>query len=228
MGQSPFFYYNPDPKPDNRQHGHFSQQPSNIQVPMYHPNMMQQLPSTPIYSRPNSSCSQPPMHPQMMYNAGFQNSMTPLASPRPMYQKPTILVQDHTPRLMIDADCHDGDMYYYPSTPPLSASGSVMSSPSSCDVLQTPMNTMFMGLEGFEGVKVGCQGEVQSENLCGDWQRCGSPPMTPGMCSAVSPCLFFEFVSFPLAWPVMPHSCLSRGGYIRCGWQFGVSPGSRS
>lgn len=180
MGQSPFFYYNPDPKPDNRQHGHFSQHPSNIQVPMYHPHV-QPMPSTPIYSRPNSSCSQPPMHPHM-YNAGFQTHMTPMASPRPMYQKPTILIQDHSPRLMIDSDCHDGDMYYYPSTPPLSASGSVMSSPSNCDVIQTPMNTIFMGLEGFEGVKQGCQGEVQSENLAsGDWQRCGSPPMTPGM-----------------------------------------------
>lgn len=178
MGQSPFFYYNPDPKPDNRQHGHFSQHPSNIQVPMYHPHV-QPMPSTPIYSRPNSSSSQPPMHPHM-YNAGYQTHMTPMASPRPMYQKPTILIQDHSPRLMIDSDCHEGDMYYYPSTPPLSASGSVMSSPSSCDVLQTPMNTVSMGLEGFEGVKQGCQGEVQSENLSGgDWQRCGSPPMTP-------------------------------------------------
>jgi C2H2 transcription facotor len=190
MGQSPFFYYNPDPKPDNRQHGHFSQHPSNIQVPMYHPHV-QPMPSTPIYSRPNSSCSQPPMHPHM-YNAGFQPHMTPMASPRPMYQKPTILIQDHSPRLMIDSDCHEGDMYYYPSTPPLSASGSVMSSPSSCDVLQTPMNTMFMGLEGFEGVKQGCQGEVQSENLAGgDWQRCGSPPMTPGM---FVPCMLLSSV----------------------------------
>ena len=44
------------------------------------------------------------------------------------------------------------------------------------------MNTVFYGLEGFEGVKEGCEGEVQSENLAGgDWARCGSPPMTPGM-----------------------------------------------
>lgn len=180
LGQSPFFYYNPDPKADNRHHGHFSQQhPGSIQIPMYHP-YVQPMPSTPIYSRPNSSCSQPPMHPHM-YSAGFQGNMTPLASPRPLYQKPTILIQDHTPRLMIDSDCHNGDMYYYPSTPPLSASGSVMSSPSSCDMLQTPMNTVFMGLEAFEGVKEGCQGEVQSENLAGgEWPRCGSPPMTPG------------------------------------------------
>lgn len=41
------------------------------------------------------------------------------------------------------------------------------------------MNTIFYG---FEGVKEGCEGEVQSENLAGgEWARCGSPPMTPGM-----------------------------------------------
>jgi hypothetical protein len=43
------------------------------------------------------------------------------------------------------------------------------------------MNGDFFGLEIFEGVKEGCQGEVQSENLAGgDWARGGSPPMTPG------------------------------------------------
>ncbi|KAG0650749.1 Stress response element-binding A [Hyphodiscus hymeniophilus] len=178
MGQPSFFYYNPDPKPDNRQHGHFSQHPNNVQVPIYHQHM-QPMPSTPIYSRPNSSCSQPPMQ-QQIFHSGFPSNMTPMASPRPMYQKPTILIQDHTPRLMIESDMHENDMYYYPSTPPLSASGSVMSSPSSQDILQTPMNTVFYGLEGFEGVKEGCEGEVQSENLAGgDWARCGSPPMTP-------------------------------------------------
>lgn len=176
MGQSSFFYYNPDPKPDNRQHGHFSQHPNNVQVQAYQPHL-HAMPSTPIYSRPNSSCSQPPMQPPM-FNAGFAGNMTPMASPRPMYQKPTILIQDHTSRMM-EADGSETDMYYYPSTPPLSEYGSVMSSPSSCDVLQTPVNSVFLGVEG---VKEGCEGEVQSENLAGgDWARCGSPPMTPGM-----------------------------------------------
>ena len=187
MGQSSFFYYNPDPKPDNRQHGHFSQQPSNMQVPVYHPHV-QSMPSTPIYSTPNSSCSQPPMPPHM-YHGGFQANMTPMAAPRPLYQKPTILIQDHTPRLMMESDMHEVDMYYYPSTPPLSASGSVISSPASCDMLATPMNTMFFKLEGFEGVKEGCEGEVQSENLAGgDWARCGSPPVTPGMSRSACSC----------------------------------------
>ncbi|TVY41627.1 C2H2 finger domain transcription factor, partial [Lachnellula subtilissima] len=175
MGPSPFFYYNPDPKPDNRQHGHFSQQPSNIQVPIYHPHMYQ-MPSTPIYSRPNSSCSQAPMQP--VFSTNYAANMTPLASPRPMYHKPTILIQEHAPHLMMESEAND--MYYYPSTPPLSASGSAISSPTSCDVLPTPLNTSFCGLEGFEGVKEGCEGEVQSENLAGnEWTRCGSPPMTP-------------------------------------------------
>ncbi|TVY80650.1 C2H2 finger domain transcription factor sebA [Lachnellula suecica] len=175
MGPSPFFYYTPDPKPDNRQHGHFSQQPSHVQVPVYHPQMYQtpQMPSTPIYSRPNSSCSQPPMQP--VFHTGYAANMTPMASPRPMYQKPTILIQEHTPRLMMESEAND--MYYYPSTPPLSASGSTISSPSSCELLPTPMST---GFYGFEGVKEGCEGEVQSENLAGnEWARCGSPPMTP-------------------------------------------------
>jgi hypothetical protein len=177
MGQSPFFYYNPDPKPDNRQHGHFSQHPSHVQqVPMYHQHM-QPMPSTPIYSRPNSSGSQPAMQ-QQIYHNGFPANFTPMASPRPMYQRPTILIQEQAPRLMIGSDMHENDMYYYPATPPLSASGSVGSPPSG-DALQTPMNAVFYG---FEGVKEGCQGEVQSENLAGgDWARCGSPPMTPRM-----------------------------------------------
>jgi len=98
-----------------------------------------------------------------------------------MYQKPTILIQDqHTSRLILESDGPNTDMYYYPSTPPLSATGSVISSPSSCDVLPTPMDGSFLGVEGFEGVKEGCEGDVRSENLAGgDWALCGSPPMTP-------------------------------------------------
>ncbi len=178
MGQSPFFYYNPDPKSDNRQHGHFSQHP-NVQVPVYQ-HQMQQLPSSAMYSRPTSSSSQPPM-PVQMFNAEFHPSLTPMASPRPMYQKPTILIQDHSPKMILESEGIDGDMYYYPSTPPLSASGSVINSPSSSEALQTPMNNSFFGFESFEGVKEGCHMDVQSENLAGgEWARCGSPPMTPG------------------------------------------------
>lgn len=193
LGQSPFFYYNPDPKSDNRQHGHFSQHPSNVQVPVY--QQMQPMPSTPIYSRPNSSCSQLQMPPQI-YHTGYSANVTPMASPRPMYQRPTILIQDHhIPRPLIESNAHESDLYFYPSTPPLSASGSSISSPSSCDVLPTPINSIFFGLEGFEGVKEGCEGEVQSENLAGsDWARCGSPPLTPGMSIFTSPVILIRLL----------------------------------
>jgi len=104
-----------------------------------------------------------------LYSQGFQATMTPMASPRPIYQKPTILVQDHSPM--------ESDIFFYPSTPPLSTSGSAINSPTSMDMLQTPLNNSFFG---FEGVKEGCIGEVEGENLAGgDWARCGSPPMTP-------------------------------------------------
>lgn len=177
MGQSPFFYYNPDPKPDNRQHGHFSPHP-NVQVQTYHPHV-HPVPSTPTYSRPTSSCSQPPM-PMQMFNAAMQSSMTPMASPRPMYQKPTILIHEHNSRLY-DSESVDAEAYYFPSTPPLSSPGSSADSPSSYDILPTPLEqSSFFGIENFDGVKEGCRGEVQSENLAGlDWARCGSPPMTP-------------------------------------------------
>ncbi|KAH8815155.1 hypothetical protein F5884DRAFT_166775 [Xylogone sp. PMI_703] len=171
MGQSPFFYYNPDPNADNRQHGHFSQHP-NMQMPVFHQHMPN-MPSTPIYSRPNSASSQPQV-PQKMFNSVFPPAMTPMASPRPMYQKPTILIQEHAPRLTLDSDITDADMYFYPSTPPLSASGSV-SSPSGCEVVQTPVNTMFYAIKGFDGLK----DEAGSDYLGCEWPRDGSPPMTP-------------------------------------------------
>jgi hypothetical protein len=190
MSQSPFFYYNPDPKPDHRQHGHFTPHPNgsstnnqfhHFQHQMQGNEQSMPLPSSVIYSRPSSASS----HSQFKSQAPVQSAMTPMASPQPHCQKPTVLIQDNTPHLLpLDTGCAASDVYFFPSTPPLSTSGSSISSPpSSCGVLPTPVNgngNMF-GLEIFEGVKEGCEGEVQSENLAGgDWSRFGSPPMTPG------------------------------------------------
>ena len=179
VAQSPFFYYNPDPKSDNRQHGHFSPHP-NVQVQTF--QQVPPVPSTPIYSRPTSSCSQLPMQ---VFNASMHSALTPMASPRPMYQRPTILIQDHNQRDSYFPEQMDTDMYYYPSTPPLSSSsGSSAGSPQSYDMLHTPMTengSFFTGYENFAGVKEGCQREVRSESLAGlEWSRCGSPPLTQG------------------------------------------------
>lgn len=163
--QSPFFYYNPDPQGENaRQHGHFTPHPSGQST--FQPQNM-------YCQRPSSANSQH-AYPQTAY---ANQMLTPVASPQPMYQKPTILIhpQDSPYLHPIDTDYH-----FTPATPPLSSSGSTVSSPpSACDVLSTPLNDFFPG-EGMEGVKQGCEGEVFSEILSAglEW-RSATPPMTP-------------------------------------------------
>ncbi len=182
-GQSPFFYYNPDPSPEHRQHGHFTPHPTvpspNAQYQRFQQQIPSQEPVMPysphvLFPRPSSSSSQATFLSKMSYPT--QMAVTPVASPRPLYQKSTVLMQP------LDTECGGMDMCFYPSTPPLSTSGSAISSPpSSCGILPTPTNAIFLGHEGFEGVKEGCEGDVQSEILAGgDWTRSCSPLMTPG------------------------------------------------
>lgn len=172
MGQASFFYYNPDLSTENRQHGHFSSTPSaNGNA---HPEFMPVYQQGMIYPRPLSSQSR-------LAPAAYHSMLTPVASPRPMHQKPAVLVQqDPTDLFPLDTDC--ADFGFAPSTPPLSSSSSSASSPpSSYDVFPTPVNASFNGSEFLEGVKKGCEEEVMSEILAGgEWPRCASPPMTPG------------------------------------------------
>lgn len=168
MSQSHFFYYNPDPNSDNaRQHGHFTPHPSGKQQHTFQPQNM-------VFQRPSSSNSQA-SYPHTVY---ANQMLTPVASPQPMYQKPTILIQPQDSPYLHPLET---DFSFAPATPPLSSSGSNISSPpSSCDVLPTPIFASFPG-EGIEGVKQGCEGEVFSEILASgvEW-RSASPPMTPG------------------------------------------------
>lgn len=109
-------------------------------------HLYQQMPATPVYSRPGSSCSQPPT----LYSNGA-----------------------HKTAIMLDTDVYDS---HFPSTPPLSTSGSAMGSPKMCDAMQTPMNPMFSGLDGFHSKDL--FDSVETSVL--DWSSCASPPMTPG------------------------------------------------
>lgn len=189
-GQSPFFYYNPDPHPEHRQHGHFSPHPSgvpnNYQLQhfppqIYNQEVMMQAPPQILYSRPSSSDSHFYAQPKTPFS--MQSAVTPMASPRPLTQKSTFLSQHDGRLLSLNTDCDGPEVFFYPSTPPLSTSGSAISSPpSTCGVLPTPVHGLFFSLENIEGVKEGCESEVQSEILAGaDFTRCGSPPLTPGM-----------------------------------------------
>lgn len=162
MAPAAMFYYGPDAGQENRQHAHAHYNPHLVlqQMPMY--PIVPTVPSTPIYSRPSSSSSQPPVH-SKVYQARIAAALTPCASPQPM----------HRPAIMLETEFRDGD--YFPSTPPLSSSAS---SPGSCDMLQTPCNPMFSGLDGFEGEQ-----RIKVEQLDSfpnvDWSKCGSPPLTP-------------------------------------------------
>lgn len=178
MAQSAFFYYNPDPTSENRQHGHFSPHPKSIPQMAVTPEPGSICGSM-NYGRPSSSSSQASYHARSGLTS--QALLTPMASPQPLYQKPTILVQQDSPYLYpLDTEC--ADMRFMPSTPPLSSSGSAISSPpSSCDLLPTPAAGTFFPADALEGVKQGCEEEVFSEILAGDWTRSASPPMTPGM-----------------------------------------------
>ncbi|POS79911.1 zinc finger protein MSN2/4 [Diaporthe helianthi] len=190
-----FFYYSPDPSPENRHHGHFIPHPqpqSHHAHPYAHHAMPQQmhmfpqvpvlpstpLPSTPGYSRPSSSCSQPPMHTQgkpSFTSAPQQQVLTPQASPVRVHQAL------HRPTIVLDTVKFDeSEGMCYPQTPPLSAAGSVMGSPGGCDMLATPLNPMFSGLEG---TPMGMKEEVDvlpvEQFPMLDWNTCSSPPMTP-------------------------------------------------
>lgn len=184
MGQSPFFYYNPDPRPENRQHGHFTPHPHGLPMPFVPSTPDHMMPyQQPMYHRPHSAGSLPVYQQAPAYIS--QAMLTPAASPREQHHKPTILVQQEMPTLMpINTECQ-----YMPATPTLSASGSFSSvssngsPPSSVDMLPTPSNGAFFNKPSmpiYPAVKEGCEEEVFSEVLAsGDWARPNSPPMTP-------------------------------------------------
>ncbi|PGH04632.1 hypothetical protein AJ79_07029 [Helicocarpus griseus UAMH5409] len=207
-GPSPFYYYNPDPEAHNGQHGHFSTHPSEMQQPQQQPHHLQfqhpngHMPIYPVHPiHQHQHHAQAPMHQPNVQDkqVGYAHShppaqasamsllngtmhMPPTASPQPLHLKPSIVLHQDSPSLVpLDTSCGGPDLYGFPSTPPLSSSGSTVSSPpSSCGMVHTPVNGSFFQLETIEGVKEGCQSDVQTEILANlDWARSSSPPMTP-------------------------------------------------
>jgi hypothetical protein len=148
MAQTSPFYYQNDP----RQHALYA--PQQAPMPMY-----SMVPAHAMYAHAGAKAP-------VLYSNG-PSVMTPTGSPRP--------VASHKPTILLDTDL--GDNAYSPSTPPLSTSGSTVGSPRNTDILQTPMNPMFSGLEDLSMPK-----EVfePAETTVLDWASCGSPPMTPG------------------------------------------------
>lgn len=184
--QSPFYYYTPDPDPQQRHHGHFtSQHPADMQAFSTHgmPTYQHQPQQMPAYAPPNGM-NMHANHQMQQMHGNAQMKMVPAIAPQETPVKPSIVVQQEQPsaaQLHLDTKCNNPELYGFPSTPPLSTSGSTISSPpSTCGVLPTPVDSFFPA-EKVEGVKEGCEGEVQTEILANvEWSRSNSPPMTPG------------------------------------------------
>ncbi|GKT83332.1 zinc finger protein msn2 4 [Colletotrichum tofieldiae] len=111
--------------------------------------------------------------------------MTPMASPQPMAHKPAIMLETEI--------CDDN--LYFPSTPPLSTCGSAISSPNnSCELLQTPMNPMFSGLDGFDGLDGFKETLEVPENLARRF------PFDPSHASLQGARAWQALTPFPAAW----------------------------
>lgn len=186
MAHGPFYYYSPDANHEARQHGHFI--PQHQQMPMY--PVIPTLPSTPVYSRPNSSCSQQQQllmtQPQPLKPfAVVPNMMTPMPSPPAPAaavvgsNAPRSAVAHQKPTILLETELCDTNGTRYPATPPLSTTSSTISSPGSCDVLVTPLNPMFSGLDSFDGLKEANVSDVASEKFPMAGWASSSPPLTP-------------------------------------------------
>ncbi|KAL4913212.1 hypothetical protein BDW62DRAFT_192975 [Aspergillus aurantiobrunneus] len=182
-GQPQFAYYTADSQPRPQYANHPSEMQYYGQVsPFPHAQQQSQqhcVPEQqPIYPAPAVMN----MH-QMATTNAFRGAMnmTPIASPQPSNLKASLAVQGSPALMPLDTRFVSNDYYAFPSTPPLSTSGSSVSSPpSSTGSLHTPLNDSFFTLEKVEGVKEGCEGDVHAEILANvDWQRSASPAMTP-------------------------------------------------
>ncbi|KAL9095320.1 MAG: hypothetical protein Q9163_006520, partial [Psora crenata] len=152
--QPSFFYYNPEPTAEHRQHGHFSQHPGPLHDgTQAQQQYMQQF----YYPGMIMHGQQPMMYPQIPVPSPQLQQKPVVPSPRPLQQKSAFV--SGSKGLSLDTACGPPDLCIYPPTPPLSVSGSATSSPpSSGGIRCTPTAGSEMNLANIEGVKEGCEG----------------------------------------------------------------------
>jgi C2H2 transcription facotor len=177
--QSSWFVYQPANDPQHRQHGHFMPSPSEQQVYNGHMQYQHGMPYPPPYM--HHPVQHPMNHPKPVFHGHM--AMTPMASPQPRHLKPSMAFKQDTASLRpLDTNVYGMAASYSPSTPPLSTSGSTISSPPSSSMpLPTPINGPYFGFQPYEVAKEGRDAEIYAESFAnGDWSRANSPPMTPG------------------------------------------------
>ncbi|EFQ99659.1 MrgA protein [Nannizzia gypsea CBS 118893] len=208
QAQPSFYYYNPEPESRHGQHAFFTPHPneySQNQMMMVQPQMPQQ------FAQHSHMQPQVHLHPSDQQNGAQFRPLSakdylstpnathsPSPSPQPMHIKPSVFLHGSPALLSLDTNCGWADANGFPSTPPLSTSGSSISSPpSSCGMTNTPIGGDSFRMEGIEGVKEGCETDVELELLANShWHRSASPEMTP---LYVRPFSVHSNASLPLA-----------------------------
>ena len=177
MGQPSFFYYNPEPMNDHRQHGHFSQHPrAGHEETQIHTVPQQFYPSEAMMHHGQHLMMYPPMHQKPILGSSVPHTPRPEAHFAPEH-----------PSLILNTQCITPNMKFDPATPALTEPRSGSSSPpSTCGLLPTPVTGNFFSSGVIEGVKEGCEGDVSTEILAGgEFARACSPPLTPGKANYV-------------------------------------------
>lgn len=168
---SPFFYYNPDPKADNRHHGHFSQNPGMSQIQIYPHHLHSSVPPAPVFSR-NTSSESPMSVAANIFNPSFAQNLGQMPAQSHYHKQNNFVMMDHPNRYMIDSGIQEPDIFYYPSTPPLSAPTSALNSPASLESSTTPINALYFGLDGIKD-------ELGVDRISGNEWIGTSSPLTP-------------------------------------------------
>lgn len=159
----PFAYFHPNGKLDVQQN-ELAHHHANTNALLYQPQISQSLQSFNVFSPSEESNNSIPF-PQLYHHA-FPGSVQ-ISS---QYKKENLLTSNIPPNLLIQPNIHENDVYYYPSTPPLSASPSISGSPSDYSALPTPANTTMFGIH---------RGKDDLISDSGNWICYDSPPITP-------------------------------------------------
>ncbi len=176
FGPPPFLYYNPHPDTSSRQHGHFSPHPrGTTPTAIFQHAPSTQPPTLPVDSAGATARS------SVAASASVTTRTNAPASPPMALQKPTIVVsgdENRRPSFLASPPV-DAEAYCMPSTPPLSVSGSTISSPLSvCAAMSSP--AVMFGQEHSEDFKCSSGEPLLSFGLIPGEAWNPTPPLTPG------------------------------------------------
>ncbi len=181
QAQPSWFVYQPANSPQYRQHGHFMPSPNEQHIYDSHMQHQHGMPYQQPYMPHHLQHHQQPLQQKPAFHGNM--AMTPMASPQPRQLKPSIpFKQDSSSLRPLDTNVYCIGSSYSPSTPPLSTSGSMISSPPSTSIpLSTPVNGPCFGFQPYEVIKEHCDADLYADSFANaDWSHSNSPPMTPG------------------------------------------------